>query len=233
MGQHYGSKIPRNGLVAYYDAANPKSYPGSGSTWFDLSGNSLHMTMIGTLTHSSSYFEGFADTASYFECSISEWPTFVPTGNQSRTICALARKGNASAYQHIVHWGTATVGRSYGLASYSENFSDHRWSTSNIDSSPTMSFPVGEDVFASVRYHDSLYPGARFSKNTEFLTETDIVSDLNTGTDTFRIGSRISTATETWDGAGGRIYMVAIYNRTLSDEEILQVYQAMKGRVGL
>jgi hypothetical protein len=38
MGTIYGSKIVTDGLIFYVDAANTKSYPGSGTDWYDLSG---------------------------------------------------------------------------------------------------------------------------------------------------------------------------------------------------
>lgn len=40
MSIHRGPKITNNGLVVYLDAASNKSYPGSGTTWFDRSGAS-------------------------------------------------------------------------------------------------------------------------------------------------------------------------------------------------
>lgn len=39
MSLGYGPRTVTDGLVLYLDAANAKSYPGSGTTWFDLSGN--------------------------------------------------------------------------------------------------------------------------------------------------------------------------------------------------
>ena len=48
MSQHYGARsIPRQGLVCYLDSQNSRSYPGSGSTWYDLSGNSNNGTLSG------------------------------------------------------------------------------------------------------------------------------------------------------------------------------------------
>ena len=46
----YNPTVVTNGLVLYLDAANPRSYPGSGTTWFDLSGINN-----GTLTNGPSY----------------------------------------------------------------------------------------------------------------------------------------------------------------------------------
>jgi len=51
MGVHNGAIIPQNGLQLLLDAANTKSYPGSGTTWTDLSGNGN----TGTLTNSPTF----------------------------------------------------------------------------------------------------------------------------------------------------------------------------------
>ena len=44
MGVNYNPKIVTDGLVLCLDAANKRSYPGSGSTWNDLSGRGNHFT---------------------------------------------------------------------------------------------------------------------------------------------------------------------------------------------
>jgi hypothetical protein len=43
-----GPNIITNGLVLALDAANNKSYPGSGATWYDLSGNNYHFVGSGS-----------------------------------------------------------------------------------------------------------------------------------------------------------------------------------------
>ena len=49
----YGPKIITNGLVLYLDAANRNSYPGSGTTCTDLSGNNNNFTLVNGPTFSS------------------------------------------------------------------------------------------------------------------------------------------------------------------------------------
>jgi len=39
MGFYRGPQIVTSGLVLHLDAANLKSYPGTGTTWYDRSGN--------------------------------------------------------------------------------------------------------------------------------------------------------------------------------------------------
>ena len=48
MGLSHSPSIVLNGLVAHLDAANKKSYPGSGTTWTDLTGNGNNGTLVGS-----------------------------------------------------------------------------------------------------------------------------------------------------------------------------------------
>jgi len=71
MGVFAGPNIVEDGIMLYLDAADPKSYPGSGTTWFDLSGNGRHATLknssAGLPTHSTNnngYFD-FVNNGSY------------------------------------------------------------------------------------------------------------------------------------------------------------------------
>jgi len=50
----YNPAIVRDGLVLCLDAANRKSYPGSGTTWTDLSGRGNTGTLTNGPTYSSS-----------------------------------------------------------------------------------------------------------------------------------------------------------------------------------
>ena len=71
MGVFAGPNVVEDGLMLYLDAADPKSYPGSGTTWFDLSGNGRHATLrnssAGLPSHSTNnkgYFD-FTPNGSY------------------------------------------------------------------------------------------------------------------------------------------------------------------------
>ena len=51
MGISYNPRTITDGLVLCLDAGNPKSYPGSGNTWSDLSGNGYNFTLTGTYSY--------------------------------------------------------------------------------------------------------------------------------------------------------------------------------------
>ena len=54
MALSHSPSIVTDGLVLCLDAANPKSYPGSGTTWTDLSGNGYGGSLVGSTSYSSS-----------------------------------------------------------------------------------------------------------------------------------------------------------------------------------
>ena len=56
MAFNYLPKIVTDGLVFAVDAANKKSYPGSGTTWTDLAGNNN-----GTLTNGPTFDSGMGE----------------------------------------------------------------------------------------------------------------------------------------------------------------------------
>ena len=59
MGIYYNSKTPGvfdDNLAIYLDATLEESYPGSGGTWFDLSGRDNHGTFVNSPTQSRSAF---------------------------------------------------------------------------------------------------------------------------------------------------------------------------------
>ena len=55
MTLSHGASIVTDNLILMLDAANPRSYPGSGTAWNDLSGNNLNTALVGTPTYNSNY----------------------------------------------------------------------------------------------------------------------------------------------------------------------------------
>ena len=54
MSVSYNSSIVTNGLVLCLDAGNPRSYPGSGTAWYDVSGNNKTGTLVNGPSYNSS-----------------------------------------------------------------------------------------------------------------------------------------------------------------------------------
>jgi len=69
MAVYAGPEIVDNGLVLYLDAANQKSYPGSGTTWNDLSGRENHHTLTGSPIYGSGRFTLDGSTQGFTKAS--------------------------------------------------------------------------------------------------------------------------------------------------------------------
>ena len=68
MGIAYNTSLVRDGLVLHLDAANKKSYPGTGTAWTDMSGNSNNGTLVNGVAYNaanngSMVFDGVNDYA--------------------------------------------------------------------------------------------------------------------------------------------------------------------------
>jgi hypothetical protein len=58
MALSHSPKIITDGLVLCLDAGNPKSYPGSGTTWTDLSGNGNNGSLENGVGYNGGFFNG-------------------------------------------------------------------------------------------------------------------------------------------------------------------------------
>ena len=61
MSTRYNPSIVRDNIVQYLDAANTKSYPGSGTTWTDMGSTGID----GTLTNGPTFDSGNIGTISF------------------------------------------------------------------------------------------------------------------------------------------------------------------------
>jgi len=63
MGFYRGPHVVTDGLVLWLDPANPRSYPGSGTVWSDMSGNGNTVSLVNgppfsSVSQGSMSFEG-------------------------------------------------------------------------------------------------------------------------------------------------------------------------------
>jgi hypothetical protein len=228
MGIAYNTSIVRNGLVLHLDAANSKSYPGSGTVWNDLSGRGNNGTLINGPTYNSAnngsiVFDGVDDTVYLSSASL------LPVGTSDRTIVAFVRTPTSfpDPYLHVIHWGTAATDQAFGLAIFSNGgLNTHPWS-----GAPSQGTVVsGTDYCLAVSYtHSSTLH--KFWING-ISQGAGVSRAINTGVTEARVGARISAHTEDW-GPSGRIYSIQVYNRSLSDVEVQQNFEALRGRYGI
>ena len=100
MGIAYNTSIVRDGLVLHLDAANRKSYPGTGTVWTDLSGKGNHGTLMNGVGYSE-YNKGSLVFDKIDDYIIGNINTFVnPTPYTSIT---WANSTNTISEQHLTN----------------------------------------------------------------------------------------------------------------------------------
>jgi hypothetical protein len=226
VGAHAGPRINRTGIVLCVDAANQKSYPGSGTVVYDLSGVNNNGILVSGATHSGNAFNfgGLGELISLNSV------TSLPTGTSDRTVLAFVKTPTSFSqnYVHVIHWGTDTTGNAFGLAIRSSGslLNSHTWLAA-----PGQGTVLPDTVyFLAVTYTHSDITH-RFWINGVSQGAGAVLS-INTGTTTARIGCRISTVAENWSPSG-KIYNVSVYNRALTEEEVRKNFLASKNRFGL
>lgn len=241
MGLMHSPNIVRSGLILYLDAANTKSYPGSGTTWTDLSGNAKTGTLTNGPTFSASNNGGFVfdGTNDYAVMTNSFSAPSLPTGSSSRTLIAIFRAtALAGAYAHILHYGSSNTDQAFGLTllqvAGSYYLSNHTWSGTSYMS--TTAIAANTTYFGAVVFDNATSPKNRFYLNgtlgtTAFGQGKAADYAINTGTAyQLLVGTRIFTPAEYFTGS---IFCVQAYDRALSAAEVSQNFNALRGRYGV
>ena len=220
MGLSHSPRIVIDGLVMALDAANVKSYPGSGTAWYDMIGSN-----DGTLTNGptfSSHNGGsiiFDGTNDYVDVSGS-------TTVSAATFLAWVRlDGDQNSNAGVIfNRGTNITGMNFrGLT---EEISYH-WNnaTNTYGWNSGLTVPHQEWCMMVVTVTSSVATGYLF-RSSGTTSATNNVSHGSTTLDSIEIGR---------DGGsprffGGRISVAMIYNRALSLSELQSNYNALKER---
>jgi hypothetical protein len=226
VNQDYPADYPyivMDGLVLYLDAGITQSYPGSGTTWTDVNG--LGPKNNGALTNGPTFnsgnggsivFDGVDDYVNVNDTvysliggTLNIW--FKRSGNTNGIIGSYGGSGNQRTptfYQsgsNIIGWefGSLTA-RNTGIS-----FTDNTW----FNMSMTFNSSFNTNVYINsvlTNTETSLNPGGFWNEFT-----------------VGKYGNYLSFY------ANGNFSIVQVYNRALTATEVLQNYNATKGRFGL
>jgi len=228
MALSHSPSLVLPGLSLCLDAANSKSYPGSGTTWTDLSGNGNTGTLVNGVGYSgdnlgSLSFDGVNDyvllTSTDLRFGGSDSYTFdffikVPHSTVNQTIFSngnLATPGN----------GIWFFKRRSGL---DNKLTFHGYSTNpRIDLLSTNIIPDNDFCSVSLTFNGTnsyiVYINGQFENS---ITTNSIVAATG--------NSFIGATGGTGNFFSGNIYSAKIYNRALTAAEIQQNYNALKSR---
>ena len=195
------ASIVTDGLILHLDAGDSNSYSGTGNTWYDISGNNNHGTLNG--------------------------PTFTNTGlkhfvfNSTDDVASL----NLSNYNELTFefwfYDNKTSGQR-DLLTYNGNSGSFTFNNMNH-------FRTDGNGLSAAQYPTSLLSNqwVRFVyvKNTKIFinnTKTNISSGSDRTYGQLKIGDARSDVGQHWDG---KIALLRIYNRNLTDQEIEKNYE--------
>jgi hypothetical protein len=223
MGVSGGPDMIQDGLVLSLDAADRNSYPGSGTVWNDISGNSNTGSLISSPTFSSANQGNFAfnGTTQYVNCgnnsslqitvgTISAWVRATSPGASFRSIIAKQSAWGLFFNDSILvtyDWGVDLT-RTTGL-----NIADGTWKNTVMTFTQTVGTPSNNATI--------------YLNGASVLTTTIRNS---TQTNNLQIAGATIDSTQILNG---NIANAQVYNRVLSATEILQNYNAQKSRFGL
>ena len=225
MGLSHSPRIVTDNLVLALDAANVKSYPGSGTTWSDLSGNGTDGTISGA-THTSGtdgYFD-FDGTDDYVDTT-SGWTNF---GTDPFTIEVWYKTSSASEFETLV--GNASGGPGTFQLDYNGSNNLRFNNTTNS----------GEYVDSSISFEANIWKQVVVVREGTGTNQFKIYSngDLNT-TGTFNIDLNSSAQLRIGRNRGGVYYYdgeisnVKVYTKALTASEVAQNFNALRGRFGI
>ena len=224
MATNYNPSINTDGLVLCLDAANTKSYPGSGTTWTDVSGEGHDGTLTNGPTFSSNYGGNIVlDGSNDFVTGVHN--SELNLRNDVTVECWFRRTGGTSSWVRIMGKGNSS-NRTYGLWYHVNNnyFLYQRYGPSSINVMPTI------PVVLNTWYH--MVGTSSGSNHTLYLNgvkkgTASNSSTFHSSTNPYKVGYGNIHSTHRGDVSNCKIY-----NRGLSEAEVKQNYNALKGRFG-
>ena len=230
MGLGHSPRIVTDGLVLCLDAANARSYPGTGTTWTDLSANGYSGTLTNGPTFSSDNGGAFTFDGTNDHVLL---PSNLISGNGPLSLSFVFSVGSSSynADKKIFSYGhAANIGE---LLSFTFEGNGIRWRhnggnityganqiSANTIKFVTMVLDSNATTTDDLKcYIDAVeYAGSRTAGSDQTI-------NITSGTERY-IGRFLYSNTY-WSG---KVFMFQYYNRALTSEEVRQNFEATKGR---
>lgn len=226
MSFNHSPSIVRNGLVLCLDAKDLKSYSGTGTTWVDRSGNGNNGTLVNGVSYSNGamVFDGVND---YVDCG----PVSPIGSSLSGLTVDVWINPSVKNIQCIVENGTSYTTNTFYVFQEDSNyftFSIYGSSQDAVFSNFIYNINTWYNIVGvwSSNTRVDMYVNGKLASGNRFGSAQ---SNLINGNTNFLLGSR-NTSSYMFSGKYGGI---KAYNRALSPAEILQNYNAIKGRYGL
>jgi hypothetical protein len=230
-------------LILNLDAAKLQSYPGTGTNWYDISGNNNN----GTLTNGPTLTGSGKNLAIRFDGTNDYVDVIPPNFNRSETsICMFYRYDNPTVnYPLLMGNGTSTSNESFYITSLGPTYGASNLGkisaffkagnttnqvTGRIDLVSNI-VTTGSSFYLVVTYKTN--GTANMYINGTFHLSKPTTSDLlnpQVGSFVLGGGSPVPVASDPFNG---NISTFQMYNKALSPFDVYQNFNALKGRYGI
>jgi len=229
MGFFRGPNIVRDGLTVLLDSRSKRSYPGSGTTWYDLSGNNNHGTLVDFTGASAGSTSGFDTNTGlmmydrHVGTSDGSANNYVNIPNSTTTQECLITNGMSISF-----WFRQDVYRCTAMTKWSSSWEVYYCSYLVFRTQGTGGSDLSTGDSALSGFHNicvtSTSTGRKVYVNGVVqATGTNTVSTQDT-TSNVSIGA--------YDGGNyameGSLPYYALYSRELTSDEVNQNYNALK-----
>ena len=230
MATFGGPNTIETGLIVSVDAANPTSYPGSGTTWRDLSGNSKNGTTSGATYVSQNCgvfnFDGINDTISF------------GTGNTFFPLTSFTIDLWTQSKGTVPTTGTTPglFGFTYGIRAYFDLTNRVVLSISSGSSSQNLTYTHNTNIRDDGSWNNIVFQATPTNSyiylNGELKASRSLtwLGDTIWPTNTWNLGRDNNNSTQFFTGS---IASYKMYNAALTLSQIQQNFNAMRGRFGI
>jgi hypothetical protein len=214
----------------YLDAGNTSSYSGTGSTWFDLSGQSNNATLNSSPTWSSSDGGRFSfnGTTQYASGSINmgnvnQFTIMFTLQNTTRAgdgqFFTLGNDTSSGGENILVYTGSSL---DYAVSCYSPTI----YSIQPRYSPHTLELNKWYNIAITYNENNSnMYINGRYA-----YSMSSNITNTTMGTQQWNLARRLSSAVS---NAAGLYSNVLVYNRELTPSEIEKNFNTFRGRYGI
>ena len=235
--------IVKNGLKVWLDAGISESYSGSGTTWYDISGNNYDAALSGPAWDSNGYFvfDGSTDKAEIvsfpytnFSTSgggtIEIWYKMRGTAHNGMLIDCCDPAGGSSPYNERDYFSIRTNWSGGNTAAYFKNNSDS-FSDLSFTSAASGAAAVSNWVYIAYTVDiNAVTTKAIYEYGVQVNSTTASIGSWNTTLSQILIGRDVLPA---GDEVHANIAVVRVYGRALSASEIEQNFIVQRQRFGV
>ena len=229
MGLAHSPKIITDNLVLCLDAANTKSYGGSGTTWTDLSGEGNNGTIANGATYTSGVdgyfdFDGLDDRVTIDSGIRTAVGEFVATSSNSFSISIWFEPNTSDTSRNCM------FSKANGFGSAGNIFLEY----AGTNLSSVIRGTATDDFYTSLTstWHEVAicWDGTTF----KCYVNGSFVSNLSVGTATSQdVDVRIGNSGNGNEPFDGKISNVKVYTKGLTATEVAQNFNALRGRYGI